>query len=176
MEYEDTLKAYRDWFSVMKTAESKGEAKGRAEGRAEGEYVKAVEIARNLKNCGVDTATISNPPAFQQKRLRDCNSQSVDNITRGALHWDVHLLLVLYLSSALQTRRDWRVMYSPIQTVQFLFGVLMHIYQMLLLKAQEAVGMVTDRVVGRIEKENPYERNFLQFPFPTFAFQRHQVK
>jgi len=58
MEYEDTLKAYRDWFSVMKTAESKGEAKGRAEGRAEGEYVKAVEIARNLKNCGVDTATI----------------------------------------------------------------------------------------------------------------------
>ena len=28
------------------------------------------------------------------------------NITRGARHWDVHLLLVLYLSSALQTRRD----------------------------------------------------------------------
>ena len=28
------------------------------------------------------------------------------HITRGALHWDVHLLLVLYLSSALQTRRD----------------------------------------------------------------------
>ena len=52
------LEAYRDWFSVMKTAESKGEAKGRAEGRAEGEYVKAVEIARNLKSCGVDTATI----------------------------------------------------------------------------------------------------------------------
>ncbi len=54
MEYEDTLKAYRDWFSVMKTAEIKGEAKGRAEGRAEEKY----EIARNLKNCGVDTATI----------------------------------------------------------------------------------------------------------------------
>ncbi len=50
MEYEDTLKAYRDWFSVMKTAEIKGEAKGRAEEK--------YEIARNLKNCGVDTATI----------------------------------------------------------------------------------------------------------------------
>ena len=67
-------------------------------------------------------------------------------------------------------------MNRPIQTVQFLSGVPMHIYQMLLLKAQEAVGMVADRVVGRIEKENPYERNFLQFSFPTFAFQRHQVE
>jgi len=61
-EYEDTLKAYRDWFSVMKTAESKGEAKGRAEGRAEGisigEDKKAIEIARNLKQCGVDMDTI----------------------------------------------------------------------------------------------------------------------
>ena len=53
-EYEDTLKAYRDWFSVMETAEKKGEAKGRAEGRAEGIYA----VARNLKNCGVAMATI----------------------------------------------------------------------------------------------------------------------
>ncbi len=28
MEYEDTLKAYRDWFSVMKTAEIKGGSEG----------------------------------------------------------------------------------------------------------------------------------------------------
>ena len=34
--YEDSLKAYRDWYSVMKTAEDKGHAKGLAEGREEG--------------------------------------------------------------------------------------------------------------------------------------------
>ena len=34
--YGDSLKAYRDWYSVMKTAEDKGHAKGLAEGREEG--------------------------------------------------------------------------------------------------------------------------------------------
>jgi len=60
-EYEDTLKAYRDWFSVMETAEKKGEAKGRAEGRAEGRVEGRAEgiyaVAQKMKalNLPIDT-------------------------------------------------------------------------------------------------------------------------
>lgn len=61
--YEESLKVYRDWNSVIKTAiqkgEAKGEAKGRAEGRAEGELIKARDIARNLKNAGLPTTEIA---------------------------------------------------------------------------------------------------------------------
>ena len=35
-EYEESLKNYRDWYSVMRTAELKGHAKGHAEGLKEG--------------------------------------------------------------------------------------------------------------------------------------------
>ena len=54
LEYEDTLKAYRDWFSVMETAEKKGEAKG----RAEGEYLKTIELARGFKKAGTPIEVI----------------------------------------------------------------------------------------------------------------------
>ena len=69
LEYEDTLKAYSDWYSVMETAEKKGEAKGRAEGRAEGEAQKTVEIARNLKACGVDVATIAQTTGLSKENI-----------------------------------------------------------------------------------------------------------
>lgn len=57
VEYEDSLKNYRDWYSVMTTAEQKGIVKGKAEGLAEGlaegEKKKQQEIARNLKSLGI---------------------------------------------------------------------------------------------------------------------------
>lgn len=53
VEYEDSLKNYRDWYSVMSTAEQKGIVKGKAEGLAEGEKKKQQEIARNLKSLGI---------------------------------------------------------------------------------------------------------------------------
>lgn len=59
MEYEDTLKAYRDWFSVMETAEIKGHAKGLAEGLEKGKTEERLEIARNLKASGMDIAVIA---------------------------------------------------------------------------------------------------------------------
>ena len=49
VEYEDSLKNYRDWYSVMSTAEQKGIVKG----KAEGEKKKQQEIARNLKSLGI---------------------------------------------------------------------------------------------------------------------------
>lgn len=53
VEYEDSLKNYRDWYSVMSTAEQKGIVKGKAEGLAEGEKKKQQEIAQNLKSLGI---------------------------------------------------------------------------------------------------------------------------
>ena len=48
MEYEDSLKALRDWYSVLSTAENKGFAQGKEEGRKEGEKNKALAIARQM--------------------------------------------------------------------------------------------------------------------------------
>jgi hypothetical protein len=48
-EYEDSLKVFRDWYSVVKTAEKKGHVKGYEEGEKkgfeEGEKKKQQEIA-----------------------------------------------------------------------------------------------------------------------------------
>lgn len=54
-EYEDSLKNFRDMYSVITTAELKGEARGRAEGRAE----ERLENARKLKTLGVDPSIIA---------------------------------------------------------------------------------------------------------------------
>lgn len=58
-EYEDSLKNYRDWYSVMSTAEQKGMNKGLAEGLAEGHAQEKQEIARNLKSLGLSPEVIS---------------------------------------------------------------------------------------------------------------------
>ena len=63
MEYEESLKVFRDLNNVINTAEQKGEtrgeARGRAEGRAEGERKKALDIARNLKSSGLPVEDIA---------------------------------------------------------------------------------------------------------------------
>lgn len=71
MEYEGSLKNYRDWYSIMKTAEyrsheegraeglAEGEAKGIAKGLAEGITKGKLEIALNMKNEGIDDALIA---------------------------------------------------------------------------------------------------------------------
>ena len=57
VEYEDSLKNYRDWYSVMETALNKGLAaglaEGLAEGKAKGEKENQMKIARNMKADGV---------------------------------------------------------------------------------------------------------------------------
>ena len=62
-EYEESLKNFRDMYSVITTAEKKGRAEGRAEGLMEGimqgANQKAVEIARNLKSAGLRDNEIS---------------------------------------------------------------------------------------------------------------------
>ena len=51
VEYEDSLKAFRDWYSVMKTTLNKGRAEGRAEEKA--------AIARQMKANNLPTEVIA---------------------------------------------------------------------------------------------------------------------
>ena len=67
IEYEDSLKNFRDWFSVVQTAENRGKAEGKAEGRAEGKAEgraegkaeEQIEIARILKKKNIPTEIIA---------------------------------------------------------------------------------------------------------------------
>ncbi|NDV64486.1 Rpn family recombination-promoting nuclease/putative transposase [Bacteroides sp. 224] len=54
VEYEDSLKNFRDWYSVMETTLNKGLAQGRVEGRVEG----IIEVARNMKSKSIPLQTI----------------------------------------------------------------------------------------------------------------------
>ena len=62
-EYEESLKAYRDWFSVMATAELRGEErrkeKGLKEGLEKGRIEERLRNARGLKARGVDADIIA---------------------------------------------------------------------------------------------------------------------
>lgn len=67
MNYEESLKNYRDLYSVMKTSRIKGEIvgydrgyeKGMEKGIEKGEHLKNIENARNFKQLGVDVSIIS---------------------------------------------------------------------------------------------------------------------
>lgn len=62
-EYEESLKAYRDWFSVMATAElrggERGKEKGLKEGLEKGRIEERLRNARGLKARGVDAEIIA---------------------------------------------------------------------------------------------------------------------
>ena len=67
MEYEDSLKALRDWYSVLSTAENKGFAQGKeegrkegmAKGREEGEKNKALAIAKQMLADGMPAESVA---------------------------------------------------------------------------------------------------------------------
>ena len=73
-EYEESLKVYRDWFSVIKTAESKGEQrgleKGRQEGLQEGERRAVLSTARKLKQMGLPAADITRATGLSEDEIR----------------------------------------------------------------------------------------------------------
>lgn len=71
IEYEDSLKNFRDWFSIMQTAENKGRAEGLAEGKAEGLAEGQRLIAANLKQQGINIETIA-----------QCTELSIEEIER----------------------------------------------------------------------------------------------
>lgn len=66
IEYEDSLKNYRDWYSVVSTAEQKG--------RKEGEKKKQYEIARNLKSLGIAPDIIAKTTKMTLKEIAELNT------------------------------------------------------------------------------------------------------
>ena len=58
-EYEDSFKAFRDWYSVLSTAEHKGFALGMEEGMAKGGKNKALAIAKEMLSDGVSVDSVA---------------------------------------------------------------------------------------------------------------------
>jgi predicted transposase/invertase (TIGR01784 family) len=83
IQYEESLKNYRDWYSVMKTAKTKshaeglaeglakGLAKGREEGREEGVKTNKIDMARKMKQAGLDVNIISQITGLPAKDIDD---------------------------------------------------------------------------------------------------------
>lgn len=61
-EYEESLKNFRDMYSVIATAEKKG--------RTEGEKAKALEIAAKMKQAGMSAAEISKITGLEEAELQ----------------------------------------------------------------------------------------------------------
>lgn len=80
--YEDSLKTYRDLYSVINTAEKKGKEEGRAEGLAEGlakglaegeqkgRQEREIEIARKLKFLGVPNKAIQEASGLSEDEIK----------------------------------------------------------------------------------------------------------
>ena len=58
-EYWDSLRNFRDWYSVISTAENKGHMAGREEGLMEGRMEERIKNARNMKQLGIATNLIA---------------------------------------------------------------------------------------------------------------------
>ncbi len=68
-QYEDSLKNFRDMYSVITTAEKKGHAEGLAEGLARGANQKAIEIAREMLAAGMPLDVVSQLTKLNKEQL-----------------------------------------------------------------------------------------------------------
>lgn len=68
-EYWDSLKNFRDWYSVLSTAENKGLIKGREEGREEGRMEERIKNARNMKQLGIATGLIAQATGLPENEI-----------------------------------------------------------------------------------------------------------
>ena len=70
-EYEDSLKAFRDWYSVLSTAEHKGFALGMEEGMAKGEKNKALAIAREMLSDSMSAEAVARYTNLSVEEIRE---------------------------------------------------------------------------------------------------------
>ncbi|MBM6866889.1 hypothetical protein H6A66_17305, partial [Bacteroides caecigallinarum] len=82
-EYEESLKAYRDWQNTIETAKMKSREEGRAEGievgraegielgRAEGRKLERIEMARKFKASGIPTDIIAKNTGLSEKEISE---------------------------------------------------------------------------------------------------------
>lgn len=59
LNYDESLKVYRDGVAVIKYAEQRGLEKGREEGKLEGRIETLAASIRNMRNAGLDDSTIA---------------------------------------------------------------------------------------------------------------------
>lgn len=73
MDYEESLKNFRDWYSVITTAEKKGKAEGHAEGmqkgKAEGRAEGILSTALKLKQMGMTAQMISEATGLSEEEI-----------------------------------------------------------------------------------------------------------
>ena len=82
IEYEDSLKNYRDWYSVISTAEQKGIkkgkeegwAEGKKEGLAEGKKEEQLEIARSMKCLGMNPDVIAKATKLTLREIAELDA------------------------------------------------------------------------------------------------------
>ena len=68
-EYWDSLKNFRDWYSVISTAEKKGMEIGMEKGREEGVREANLNNARNLKKMGIAIDVISQATGLSKEEI-----------------------------------------------------------------------------------------------------------
>ena len=68
-QYEDSLKNFRDMYSVITTAEKKGRAEGLAEGIAKGRTEGILEVAREMLAAGMPRDVVSQLTKFSREQL-----------------------------------------------------------------------------------------------------------
>ena len=64
-DYRESLKNFRDWYSVISTAENKGREEGREEGREQ----ERLKNAANLKHLGVSLAVIAQATGLSEEEI-----------------------------------------------------------------------------------------------------------
>lgn len=69
-EYEESLKAFRDLFSVIETAELRGEKRGEERGEKRGERRGLLIAARNFKQKGLPIADIAEATGLSEKEIQ----------------------------------------------------------------------------------------------------------
>ena len=67
LDYEESLKNFRDWYSALKTAEKKGHAEGREEGLREG----IIKTAQNMKKEGMSDSLIAKMTVLTEQEIAE---------------------------------------------------------------------------------------------------------
>ena len=67
LDYEESLKNFRDWYSALKTAEKKGHAEGREEGLREG----IVKTAQNMQKEGMSDSLIAKMTGLTEQEIAE---------------------------------------------------------------------------------------------------------
>ena len=73
MEYEDSLKAYRDIKNSLDTAIEKGREEGREEGKAEGRMQEKYDTARKMLSDGMPTDIVIKYTGLSEEEVQKLN-------------------------------------------------------------------------------------------------------